>query len=86
MFFWRWLARVFGPSECLVRPARQKVSKTLDFSHIAAKMCDNYRVFDIFSHLAWPEGGGGEQNEVWRQKKVKNTRLFAYFGGNVRKD
>ena len=64
----------------------RKKSKTLYFLRIPAEMYEKYRVFDIFSHLAWPEGGGGEQNEVWRQQKnVKNTRLFAHLGRNVRK-
>ena len=58
MCFWRWLARVFGPSECLVRPARQKMSKTRDFSHISAQMCEKSRVFDPFvaPYLIRPPG------------------------------
>ena len=31
--------------ECSGRPARQKVLKTLDFSHIAAKMCQTHETF-----------------------------------------
>ena len=64
--------------------ARKRL-KTQYFLRIPAKMCEKYRVFDIFSHLAWPEGGGGEQNEVWGKKRVKNTRLFTHLGRNVRK-
>ena len=42
-FYWRHL---YSPAECSVRPARHKVSKTWDFSHIWAEIDEKSCVFD----------------------------------------
>ena len=69
-----------------MRYGARKGSKTRDFSHIWAEMCEKSRVFDTFWRAGRTKHSEGPKTRASRRQKISKTRCFSlFFGGGAQK-
>ena len=84
-FFRTWRGPREGEGNKMRYGAR-KGSKTRDFSHIWAEMCEKSRVFDTFWRAGRTKHSEGPKTRASRRQKILKTRCFSlFFGGGAQK-
>ena len=64
-----------------MRYGARKGSKTRDFSHIWAEMCEKSRVFDTFWRAGRTKHSEGPKTHASRRQKNIKTQCFSLFVG-----